>query len=88
MQESVVIATSVRTPIIITTQVELDKLPVGSVVLTLWDIGPLHYVMQKYSDGWYGFPSENSLFPLGSKPNGGYEVALLWHPDWETVDDE
>lgn len=72
--------TTTVTPII-TTQQELDALPVGSVVLTLWDDGPLHYVMQKYSDGWYGFPSDSALYPLGSASDGQH-VALLWRPDW------
>jgi hypothetical protein len=59
------------------TQQELDDLPVGSVVMTLWDDGPLHAVMQKYSDGWYGFPSDSALHPLGSgRPPES--VAVLW----------
>ena len=65
---------------IITTHNELDALPVGSIVMTLWDEGPLHYVMQRYSDGWYGGFSDSSLFPLGSTE--GNSCLLLWHPDW------
>jgi hypothetical protein len=62
---------------ILRTQAELDALPVGAVVMTLWDDGPIHAVMQKYSDGWYGFPSKTSLHPLGS--GSQWEtVALLW----------
>jgi hypothetical protein len=72
----------------ISTQAELDTLPIGSIVMALWDDGPLHRVMQRYANGdgspggWYGFPSDSPLFPLGSRRQGE-TVALLWHPDDE-----
>ena len=63
--------------LIITTNKELDALPVGSVVMALWDEAPLHHVFQRYSDGWYGFPSESALYPLGSAKDGE-AVCVLW----------
>lgn len=65
---------------IIATTDQLDALPVGSVVMSLWDIGPLHYVFQRHSDGWFGFPSMSPLFPLGSARQGE-TCQLLWRPD-------
>lgn len=67
-------------PNVLRTVAELDELPVGSVVMTLWDDGPLHAVMQKYSDGWFGFPSKTALYPLGTG-SGLESVALLWRGD-------
>lgn len=80
-------AERVRPVTVLKTGAELDELPVGSVVMALWDGGPLHYVMQKYAgNGWYGFPSERPLFPLGSGRQGE-TVALLWRGG-DTVEQE
>lgn len=68
---------------IIRTTEGLTALPVGSVVMTLWDNGPLHYVMQKYSNGWYGWPSDNALYPLGARTEPR-AVLVLWNPDIDT----
>lgn len=62
---------------IVSTVEELDGLPVGAVVMALWDGAPLHHVFQRYSDGWYGFPSHRSLYPLGTAELGE-TVAVLW----------
>lgn len=67
---------------VIRTLEELAELPVGSVVMTLWDSRALHYVMQRHSDGWFGFPSTTALYPLGSSAAGA--VLVLWNPDIET----
>ena len=61
----------------ISTPEELDALPVGAVVMTLWAAGPMNHVFQRYSDGWYGFPSHTAMFPLGTAKNGE-TVLVLW----------
>lgn len=69
----------------LSTTEELDELPVGAVVLALWDSGPVHYVMQRYANGdgspggWYGWPSQEPLHPLGTA-RAGETVAVLWDP--------
>lgn len=70
---------------IITTQGCLDALPIGSVVMALWDKGPLHYVFQRYSNGWFGMLSDSGpLFPLGAigKPNA---CIVLWDARLELI---
>lgn len=64
-------------PNVLHTQQQLDDLPVGAVVMTLWDDDDVHAVMQKHADGWFGFPSTTPLHPLGSG-NNDETVALLW----------
>lgn len=68
---------------VVRTVEELEELPVGSVVLALWSPRPLSYVMQKYSNGWYGYPSDQALYPLGT--NDGNGVLVLWRPDDEEM---
>lgn len=60
---------------------ELNALPVGSIVVTMWDPAP-HHVMTRFTDGWFGWPSRDCpLFPLGAA-KGDEWVLLVWHPGW------
>jgi hypothetical protein len=86
---------SATTGQILTSTDELNALPVGSVVMSLWTPGPLHYVATKFATDsataavaakaggtWLAPISDGPIYPLGSG-NDGQTVLLLWpglHP--------
>lgn len=77
---------------LISTKEKLDELPVGSVVLVLWDEPPLHAVCQRYAHAeggpgpWHSTLHNKMVYPLGTGEQGE-EVLLLWTPESEREGD-